>query len=168
MMLLIKIILVLAVSAMTFQPMAAKKDELSYNLSRALEEAQRGNKQSAMEYFNKEVTDNPKNGYAYMAMAAFHMDNSDYGEARNAVESALKYLPKKDKGSHARVLLFRGQLLTIECDTVGAYSDMATAIKLDPTKEEVYEKRAQLLYEQGRYDDADTDYQKYSYSIQGV
>lgn len=160
MMLLIKIILVLAVSAMTFQPMAAKKDELSYNLSRALEEAQRGNKQSAMEYFNKEVTDNPKNGYAYMAMAAFHMDNSDYGEARNAVESALKYLPKKDKGSHARVLLLRGQLLTIECDTVGAYSDMATAIKLDPTKEEVYEKRAQLLYEQGRYDDADTDYQK--------
>ena len=155
MMLLIKIILVLAVSAMTFQPMAAKKDELSYNLSRALEEAQRGNKQSAMEYFNKEVTDNPKNGYAYMAMAAFHMDNSDYGEARNAVESALKYLPKKDKGSHARVLLFRGQLLTIECDTVGAYSDMATAIKLDPIKEEMYEKRAQLLYEQGRYDDAD-------------
>ena len=158
--LLIKITLVLAVSVMTFQPMAAKKDEPSYNLSRALEEAQRGNKQSAMEYFNKEVTDNPKNGYAYMAMAAFHMDNSDYGEARNAVESALKYLPKKDKGSHACILLFRGQLLAIECDTVGAYSDMATAIKLDPTKEEAYEKRAQLLYEQGRYDDADTDYQK--------
>ena len=37
--LLIKITLVLAVSVMTFQPMAAKKDEPSYNLSRALEEA---------------------------------------------------------------------------------------------------------------------------------
>ena len=158
--LLIKITLVLAVAVMTFQPMAAKKDEPSYNFSRALEEAQRGNQQSAMEYFNKEVADNPQNGYAYMAMAAFHMDNSDYGEARNAVESALKYLPKKDKGSHARVLLLRGQLLAIECDTVGAYSDMAAAIKLDPTNEEAYEKRAQLLYEQGRYDDADTDYQK--------
>lgn len=158
--LLIKITLVLALAVMTFQPMAAKKDEPSYNFSRALEEAQRGNKQSAMEYFNKEVADNPQNGYAYMAMAAFHMDNSDYGEARNAVESALKYLPKKDKGSHARVLLLRGQLLAIECDTVGAYSDMAAAIKLDPTNEEAYEKRAQLLYEQGRYDDADTDYQK--------
>ena len=46
--LLIKITLVLAVSVMTFQPMAAKKDEPSYNLSRALEEGQRGNKQSAM------------------------------------------------------------------------------------------------------------------------
>ena len=73
--LLIKITLVLAVSVMTFQPMAAKKDEPSYNLSRALEEAQRGNKQSAMEYFNKEVTDNPKNGYAYMEMDEFHMEN---------------------------------------------------------------------------------------------
>lgn len=140
--LLIKITLVLALAVMTFQPMAAQKDEPSYNFSRALEEAQRGNKQSAMEYFNKEVADNPQNGYAYMAMAAFHMDNSDYGEARNAVESALKYLPKKDKGSHARVLLLRGQLLAIECDTVGAYSDMAAAIKLDPTNEEAYEKRA--------------------------
>ena len=156
---LIKIILVIALAVMTFQPMSAKKDEPSYNFTRALEEAQRGNKQSAMEYFNKEVADNPKNGYAYMAMAAFHMDNSDYGEARNAVETALKYLPKKDKGSHARILLLRGQLLAIECDTVGAYSDMAAAIKLDPNNEDAYEKRAQLLYEQRRYDDADTDYQ---------
>ena len=60
--LLIKITLVLALAVMTFQPMAAKKDEPSYNFSRALEEAQRGNKQSAMEYFNKEVADNPQNG----------------------------------------------------------------------------------------------------------
>ena len=62
------------------QPIVAKDKTPSYNFSRALEEVQRGNKQSAMEYFNKEVADNPKNGYAYMAIAAFHMDNSEYGD----------------------------------------------------------------------------------------
>ena len=67
----------------------AKDHNESYNFTRALEEAKKGNKQGAMEYFNKEVADNPKNGYAYMAIAAFHMDNSEYGDARTAAESAL-------------------------------------------------------------------------------
>lgn len=157
---LTKLTVIATMAVITLQPMAAKNNEPSYNFSRALEEAQSGNKQSAMEYFNKEIADNPRNGYAYMAMAAFHMDNSKYGEARNAAESALKYIPKKDKESVARLLLLRGQLLAIERDTVGAYSDMAAAIKLDPNNEEAYEKRAQLLYEQGRYDEANTDYRK--------
>lgn len=157
---LIKFTLALASAVMTFQPMAAKTNEPSYNFTRALEEAKKGNNADAMDYLSKEVADNPKNGYAYMAMAAFHMDSSDYGEARNAVESALKHLPKKDKESLAHVLVLRGQLLAIECDTVGAYSDMAAAIKLDPTYEEAYVQRAQLLYEQGRYDEAEPDFQK--------
>lgn len=157
---LTKLISTFAMLVIAIQPIVAKDKTPSYNFSRALEEVQRGNKQSAMEYFNKEVADNPKNGYAYMAIAAFHMDNSEYGDARNAVESALKHLPKKDKGSLARVHLLRGQLLAIERDTVGAYTDMATAIRLDPANEEAYEKRGQLLYEQQRYDDADADYRK--------
>ena len=89
-----------------------------------------------MEYFNKEVSDNPKNGYAYMAIASFYMDNLEYGDARNAVESAIKYLPRKDKSSLSRIYLLRGQLLAIEEDTIGAYSDIATAIQLDPTNED--------------------------------
>ncbi len=142
-----------ALLAVAFHPIYAKDKTPSYNFSRALEEAQQGNKQSAMEYFNKEIADNQKNGYAYMAVAAFHMDNSEYGDARTATESALKYLPKKDKMSRAKVHLLRSQLLAIERDTIGAYSDMATAIRLDPTNEETYEKRGQLFYEQGRYDE---------------
>ena len=152
--------MVFALAVMTFLPMAAKKDEPSYNFTRALEEAKRGNKKEAMEYFNKEVNDNPKNGYAYMALAAFHKDNSEYGDARTAVELALKYLPKKDKYSHARLHLLRAELLTVEYDTVGAYSDLAIAIKLDPDNKDIYDMRGQMLYEQDRFDEADTDYQK--------
>ena len=138
----------------------AKDKKESYNFTRALEEVQKGNKQGAIEYFNKEVAENPHNGYAYMAIAAFHMDNSEYSDARTAAESALKYLPKKDKNSLSQVYLLRSGLLTIECDTTAAYSDLATAIRLNPSNEDAYEKRGQLYYEQGRYDEGDSDYQK--------
>ena len=141
-------------------PVQAENHNESYNFTRALEEAKNGNKKGAMEYFNKEVAENPKNGYAYMAIAAFHMDNSEYGDARTAAEYALKYLPKKDKKSLSKVYLLRSGLLTIECDTTAAYSDLATAIRLNPSNEDAYEMRGQLYYEQGRYDEGDSDYQK--------
>ena len=152
--------LVMAVLVLASQPITAKDTAPSYNFSRALDEAQKGNKQGAMEYFNKEVSENPKNGYAYMAIAGLHMDNSEYGKARNAVESALKYLPKKDKSSLSKIYLLRGQLCAIERDTIEAYANMATAIRLNPSNEDAYEKRGQLYYEQGRYDAGDSDYQK--------
>ena len=54
----------MAVLVLSAKPLTAKDTTPSYNFSRALDEAQKGNKQGAMEYFNKEVSENPKNGYA--------------------------------------------------------------------------------------------------------
>lgn len=145
----------------TIQLVANNKDSnQSYNLIRALEEVNKGNKKGALEYFNKEVSENPRNGYAYMGLATFHFGNSKYGDARTAAESALKFLPKKDKISLSKVYTLRSELLLIERDTVSAYQDLATAIRLDSSNETAYEKRGQLYYEQQRYDEGDSDYKK--------
>lgn len=149
---------VMAAIVLTVQPIAAKDNALSYNLRRACEEAENGNSQSAIEYIEKELSDNSKNGYAYMLVATIYMENSKYGHARSATESALKYLPKKDKETRSDMYLTRGELLAIERDTIGAYADLATAIQLNPSNEEAYETRAKLLYMQGRYDESDADY----------
>lgn len=103
--LILKITMAIALLAVITQPMAAKDKSVSYNLSRAFEEIQQDNWQSALEYLDKEVKDNPKNGYAYFLISTISMDNSKYSEARNAVESALKYLPKKDKKSLSQIYL---------------------------------------------------------------
>lgn len=158
--LILKITMAIALLAVITQPMAAKDKSVSYNLSRAFEEIQQDNWQSALEYLDKEVKDNPKNGYAYFLISTISMDNSKYSEARNAVESALKYLPKKDKKSLSQIYLVRGELLAIEKDTISAYTDMATALRLNPSNEDAYEKRGQLFYEQQRYTEADAEYQK--------
>ncbi len=136
----------------------AKSKSLSYNYSRALEEVERGNNQLAIEFFAKELADHPKDGYAYMAMASLLFDTSAYGDARDAVESAIKYVPKRDKSSRALLHRLRSQLHTIGKDTISAYADLAQAIKLNPDDIDAYEKRGQLYFEQNRYDESDADY----------
>ena len=115
---------VMAAIVLTVQPIAAKDNAPSYNLKRACEEAENGNSQSAIEYIEKELSDNSKNGYAYMLVASIYMENSKYGHARSATESALKYLPKKHKETRSDMYLTRGLLLAIERDTIGAYADL--------------------------------------------
>lgn len=139
---------------------SGKGGKQSYNFTRALEEAQQGNTQNALEFLNKEVAENPKNGYAYMAIAALNANDLKYGETRSAIESALKYIPKKDKENRAKLYALRGNILAVECDTTAAYADLAEAIRLDPTNKDAYENRGQLLYEQHRYAESDADYAK--------
>ena len=48
----------------------------SYNYQRGVEAIQKENTEEALEYLNKEVSDNPKNGYAYswIAMVRCHQE----------------------------------------------------------------------------------------------
>lgn len=41
----------------------------TYNINRAYEEGSKGNYDEALEYFNKEIKDHPKNGFAYLGIA---------------------------------------------------------------------------------------------------
>lgn len=142
------------------QRACAKKDQRSYNITRAVEEASEGNYSKAIEFIDQELSDHPKNGEAYVLKAAIEQENEDYGAMRSDLELALKYLPSKEKDLRAHALRMRGIVLALEGDTIGAYADLASAIKLLPNDEDGYEMRAQLLYEQGRYDESDADYAK--------
>lgn len=132
------------------QPQSVMK---SYNFSRGLEEAQKGNNADAMDFFNKELKENPNNGYAYMAMAVIQMDANDFSSAQTSIEQAIRKLPKKDKEWLARAYASRAHLYTIAGDTIKAIGDFDHAIKANPKDEDLYEHYAQLLYELKRYDE---------------
>ena len=132
----------------------------SYNYQRGLEAMQDEKRQEALEFFNKELKENPKNGYSYSWIAMLRGQNEEYGRALTAADLAIKYLPKKD----AEYIIFAyttraGVYLHLE-DTVKAMSDYDTAIKVKPDEGALYEKRAQIYFEQERYDLAAADYHK--------
>ena len=132
----------------------------SYNYQRGLEAMQEEKFDEAIEYFNKDIQENPKNGYSYSWIAHIRLVKEEYGKALTASDLAIKNLPKKDP----EYVIF-GYSTRAECylclgDTVKALADYATAVKVKPDEPKLYDNRAQIYFEQGKYELSDQDYRK--------
>lgn len=154
---LLTLIAIVCISIVTF---AQPQGKQSYNFTRALEEAKKGNNADAMDYLSKEVSENPNNGYAHMTMAILQADAENYNDAMTSINLAIKKLPKKDKEYTGRAYASRAHLYAIAGDTITALADLDKAIRINPDDEDVQEALGQMLYELKRYDDADNAYRR--------
>ena len=132
----------------------------SYNYQRGVEAFQNDNNQEALDYFNKDLSENPKNGYSFSWIAHLRLVNEEYGKALTAADMAIKYLPKKDTEYVIFAYSTRAEVYLNLEDTVMAINDYTTAIKMNPDMSNLYDKRAQIYFEQQRYDLSDADYRK--------
>ncbi len=132
----------------------------SYNYLRGLEALNEDRDKEALEYFVKEVQDNPQNGYSYCNIAVLRAQNEEYGQALTAADKAVRLIPKKDAEYLAFAYSVRASVYLDLQDTVKAISDLTTAIKIKPDDEMLYEKRGQIYFEQENYALSDADYQK--------
>lgn len=132
----------------------------SYNYLRGVEAIQNNNLEEAADYLNKELQENPKNGYALSWIAMIRASQEDYGRALTSADLAIKYLPKKDVEYVTFAYTTRADVYLNLEDTVKALTDYAAAIKINPDDSRLYEKRAQVYYEQGKYNLSDVDYRK--------
>lgn len=132
----------------------------SYNYLRGVEAIQNNNLEEAADYLNKELQENPKNGYALSWIAMIRASQEDYGRALTSADLAIKYLPKKDVEYVTFAYTTRADVYLNLEDTVKALTDYAAAIKINPDDSRLYEKRAQVYYEQGKYNISDVDYRK--------
>ena len=132
----------------------------TYNYMRGVEAINNSNPEEALEYLNKELSENPKNGYAYAWIGVVRDYKSEYGRALTAINQALKLLPKKDQEYMSFAHSLRANVYLNLGDTISAIKDYGSAIKFTPDNEDLYEKRAQIYYELKKYDLADADYIK--------
>lgn len=143
---------------------SAAKNEVklpdTYAFTRGVEAYQEGKNQDALDWFNKEISEHPDNGYAYIYISALRYGNDEYGKALSAINQALKKLPKKDKEYSAVAYGTRAGIYLVMEDTVSALKDYDAAIKLEPENKRHYDRRAHVYFEQGRYDLSDADYQR--------
>ena len=56
---------------------------------------------AAKESLLKEISENDKNGYAYLLLAMIDSRDDNYGEALTSVDKAIRNLPKRDKQTRA-------------------------------------------------------------------
>ncbi len=157
-----KVLLTMMVALMTTVGVCAQKVKRpdTYNYNRSMELLQNDELDEGLEYLEKEIAENPKNGYAYSWMAAVYVEKEQFGDAITAIDKALKYTPKKDKEymSMAHAIKSRVHYLLGEMD--GAIEHLNECVELQPENAEAYEQRAQIYYEQEQYELADKDYER--------
>ena len=157
-----KALLTMMVALMTTVCVCAQKVKRpdTYNYNRGMELLDNGELDEGWEYLEKELADNPKNGYAYSWMAAVYVEKEQFGNAMTYVDKALKYTPKKDKEymSMAHAIKSRVHYLLGEMDE--AIEHLSECVALQPENAEAYEQRAQIYYEQEQYELADKDYER--------
>ena len=153
------VVFTLCTTCAVFAAKEIKRPE-SYNYLRGLEAIQNNQLEEGLEYFNKEIEENPKNGYAYAWIASIKLDQQEYGNALTTINQALKYIPQKDKEYRAFAYSTRAEINTSLENIDRALVDYKNAIECSPDDESLYEKRAQIYYLQGEYDLAEADYNK--------
>lgn len=153
------IVLVFFLSANVYSQNSVKRPD-TYNYNRGLEELRNENYSEALNFFNKEIEADKQNGYAYSWIAMIRHTEEEYGRALTAVNMALKYIPKRDVDFLSATYNVRAGIYLALEDTINALNDYASSIKTNPSEENTYEKRAQIYYEQDKYDLADADYRQ--------
>lgn len=147
-------------SAMSLWAKSENKQPDTYAYTRGVEAYNEEKYADALDWFNRELSEHPDNGYAYIYISALRYGNNEYGKALSAINQAIKKLPKKDKVYTAAAYSNRASIyLTME-DTISALRDYDMAVKLEPKNTAHYERRAQVYFEQGKYDLADADYKQ--------
>lgn len=131
----------------------------SYNYTKGIDLAHEGKTSEALECFEKELKDNPKNGYAYSWIGAIYLKMEEYGSALTAIKNSIKYLPAKDEDFVANSYKALCNVYLNVQDTLQAYSTLGEGLRAYRNNGELLETRAQLYFEQCKYEESNIDYQ---------
>ena len=142
----LRIILATLALALAFGSGYSKKEEESYNFKRGKEAVENYDFDQALNYFERELAENPKNGKAYTYIAGIRLREGEYGKALTAANNALKYLSKKDSKDKAMAYDVRALTHLALEDTTAAISDYKEAINLDKEEISLMQDLAEVYY----------------------
>lgn len=132
----------------------------SYNYMRAEEAVNNGNLDEALDYLQKELADNPKNGYAYFRTAWIYLQKGENGNALSFVDKALKFLPKKDGEYIGYSHNVKANVFSNLGQDDKAIEELGLSIKAQPEDIDYLNFRGQKYYEMEKYDLSDADYRQ--------
>lgn len=154
----ILILFVLLVSMCGFAKEPKQPD--TYNYKRGTEAITNGNIREGIDYLEKELEQNPKNGYAFAWLALAYNELEEYGSALNSAEKAIKFLPKNDKYFVAWTHNLQGNILLEVGDTTSALSAYSQSIKIEPNNPSWYMDRGILYGDLKQWPETEADFKK--------
>jgi len=130
----------------------------SYNYEKATEAYKAEDYDLALDFYTREISDNPKNNDAYYYRASIYQYKDNNSLALSDINIALKNYSKKDKKSLAACHSLKASIYVSIDETEKAIEEYNLAIKLSPDYQRYYISRAQIFYDKKQYDKAEADY----------
>ncbi len=112
----------------------------------------------ALEYFNKDISDNPTSSLTYFYRAWLYYSTSENAKALNDVNAGLKFTTSKEKELMAVLYELRAKTYIELEEPEKAMVDYTNAIKTNGTDPDFYIGRAQLYFDNKLYDKAEADF----------
>ncbi len=153
-------ILVAAVMGYTATFAKQPQEPTSYNYQRGKELINNEDYAEGISVLQKELAENPKNGYAYAVLSNAYASRTEVGNALTAADNALKYLPKKASSERARACYVKAWAYTYIDDTIQALTYYTEAIRYEPKTADWYFVRGRFYNYLQDYDLALADMQQ--------
>lgn len=130
----------------------------SYNYEKATEAYKAEDYDLALDFYTREISDNPKNNDAYFYRATIYRYKDNNSLALSDINIALKNYSKKDKTSLAACHSLKAKIYVSIEEIDNAIEEYNLAIKLSPNYQPYYISRAQIFFDKKQYDKAEADY----------
>lgn len=125
--------------------------EIPYNITRATECIANGDSDTAKEYLNKELQNNPHSVVGLDLLGYIYFIDKDYGKAISLFDKAIECARKKDKDDLSVVYYHRAGIHAALGDTVKSISDYKESISLDHDNSNALEELAEIYFNKGDY-----------------
>ena len=133
---------------------------VTINIERGIQAFESDNTGMAMYYFEKELDENPQNGYAWHFVSITKYYCGEINTALDAANTAIEYLPTMDFSYRSLAHTLRGDIYLSLEDTINCIKNYNQAIELAPDNIDVLLSLAQVYYELGDYDLSGTNYRQ--------
>ena len=132
----------------------------SYNFDQGVKAFDEGEYENALEYFGREINDNPKAALSlyYRAIIYNYQDQNSF--ALKDINTAIKYFSSKEKEMLSGAHRLRGDIYYKIDNYEKTFEDYSIALKLSPNDPEIYIDRAQIFFDLKQYSQAEADYRQ--------
>lgn len=117
-----------------------------------------GDSETALEYFEKDIADNPKSAYSYFYLAVLYIIQEKLEVAENHIDKALLYFPESSSTMRSKAYVVKGDIAYKLKNIDHTFKYYALAIQLRPKEIDLYLDRGQYYFELGQLDKAEADF----------
>ena len=117
-----------------------------------------GENEKALEFFNKDIAENPNSTYSYFYLSVMYASKDKFDLAQEHIDKAILNFPATSTTMRSKSYAIKGDIAYKLKNTEQTFTNYALAIQLRPKETDLYLDRGQYYFELNQLDKAEADF----------